>query len=38
MNPNREQLLFQLALEKPADKRTAFLDAMCEGDTALRGR
>jgi hypothetical protein len=32
MNPNREEVLFALALEKPADKRSAFLDAMCEGD------
>ena len=38
MNPSREELLFQLALEKPAEKRAAFLDAMCEGDAALRQR
>ena len=38
MNPTREELLFQLALTKPADERAAFLDAMCEGDTALRQR
>src|ERR1041384_2483147 len=38
MNPNREEVLFALALEKPAEKRTAFLDAMCEGDAALRAR
>jgi eukaryotic-like serine/threonine-protein kinase len=38
MNPNREEALFALALEKPADKRAAFLDAMCEGDAALRQR
>jgi eukaryotic-like serine/threonine-protein kinase len=38
MNPNREELLFQLALEKPTEKRPAFLDAMCEGDSALRAR
>ncbi|MSU58721.1 MAG: tetratricopeptide repeat protein [Pedosphaera sp.] len=38
MNPNREEALFALALEKPADKRPAFLDAMCEGDPALRQR
>jgi hypothetical protein len=25
-------------LEKPADKRAAFLDAMCESDLALRQR
>jgi WD40 repeat protein/serine/threonine protein kinase len=35
---NREEALFALALEKPADKRSAFLDAMCEGDPALRQR
>jgi tetratricopeptide (TPR) repeat protein/tRNA A-37 threonylcarbamoyl transferase component Bud32 len=38
MNPNREEALFVLALEKPVDKRAAFLDAMCDGDAALRGR
>jgi len=38
MNTNREEVLFALALEKPADKRPAFLDAMCEGDPALRRR
>src|ERR1041384_7146647 len=38
MNPNREEALFALALEKPADKRAAFLDVMCEGDAALRSR
>ena len=38
MNPNREEALFALALEKPAEKRPAFLDAVCEGDTALRAR
>lgn len=36
MNPNREEALFALALEKPADKRAAFLDAVCGGDAALR--
>ena len=35
---NREEVLFALALEKPADRRPAFLDAMCEGDPALRQR
>ena len=35
MNPNREEALFALALEKLAEKRPAFLDAVCEGDTAL---
>jgi len=38
MNPNREEALFALALEKPADKRAAFLDAICEGDATLRQR
>jgi serine/threonine protein kinase len=38
MNPNREDVLFAMALEKPAAKRTAFLDAMCDGDTGLRQR
>jgi hypothetical protein len=32
MNYSREESLFALALEKPAEKRAAFLDAMCEGD------
>ena len=38
MNPNREEALFALALEKPAERRTAFLNAMCEGDPVLRAR
>ena len=38
MNPNREEARFALALEKLAEKRPAFLDAVCEGDTALRAR
>ena len=38
MNPNREETLFALALEKPAEKRAAFLDVMCDGDPALRQR
>ena len=38
MNPNREELLFQLALSKPVVKRAAWLDAECEGDPALRHR
>jgi hypothetical protein len=38
MNPSCEKALFALALEKPADKRPAFLDAVCEGDPALRQR
>ena len=38
MNPSPEELLFQLALRKPAAKRAAWLDAECEGDAALRQR
>ena len=38
MNPNREELLFQLALSKPAGKRAAWLDAECDGDAAMRQR
>ena len=38
MNPSREEALFALALEKPADKRAALLDAMCESGLALRQR
>ena len=38
MNSSREEALFALALEKPAEKRAAFLDAMCDGDAALRLR
>ena len=38
MNPSPEEGLFQLALAKPAEKRAAFLDVMCEGDAALRQR
>jgi hypothetical protein len=38
MNSNCEEALFALALEKSADKRPAFLDAMCEGDVTLRQR
>ena len=38
MYPTREEALFALALEKPADRRSAFLDAMCEGDASLRAR
>lgn len=38
MNPSREELLFQLALSKPAAKRAAWLDVMCEGDAAQRQR
>src|ERR1700679_2769827 len=35
---NREEVLFALALEKPAESRRALLDAMCAGDPALRQR
>ncbi|HEX5397846.1 MAG TPA: protein kinase [Verrucomicrobiae bacterium] len=38
MNPNREELLFQLALMKPASERVAFLDRECGDDKALRAR
>ena len=38
MNPSREAALFQLALSKPVAKRSAWLDAECEGDSALRQR
>ena len=38
MNSSPEEVLFALALEKPAENRPAFLDAVCEGDTALRQR
>jgi len=38
MNPSREELLFQLALSKPAAKRAAWLDAECDGTSALRQR
>ncbi len=38
MNPNREEAVFALALEKPAEKRSAFLDVMGEGDPAFRQR
>ena len=36
MTPSREEALFALALEKLAEKRPAFLDAVCEGDVALQ--
>jgi len=32
---NREEMLFALALEKPAKLRTAFLDAVCADNPAL---
>jgi hypothetical protein len=38
MNATREELLFALAPEKPADKRAAFLEVMCDGDSPLRQR
>jgi len=38
LNPSREESLFALALETPAEKRAASLDAECEGDPELRQR
>jgi len=38
MSPTREEALLALASEKPATERAAFLDAMWEGDAALRQR
>src|SRR5215204_3188737 len=38
MNTSREEALFALALGKPAEKRSGFLDVMCEGDAPLRER
>ena len=38
MNSNREELLFGLALLKPALERAAFLDRECADDAALRQR
>jgi serine/threonine protein kinase/WD40 repeat protein len=38
MNSSREEDLFKLALERPAEKRADFLDGACYGDPALRGR
>jgi WD40 repeat protein len=37
MDP-REDALLAIALERPAEKRSAFLDLACEGDPALRQR
>ena len=37
-NPTREELLFQLALTKPADERAEFLDRECRADATLRAR
>ena len=36
MNLTREETWFALVLEEAADKRPAFLEAMREGDPALR--
>ncbi len=36
MNLSREEALFAMALEKPAEKRPLFLDSVGEGDAALR--
>lgn len=36
MNPNREEVLFALALEKPAEKRALLREAICAGCPALR--
>jgi hypothetical protein len=38
MNPNHEELLFQLALTKTAVERAAWLDRECGEDAALRLR
>jgi WD40 repeat protein/serine/threonine protein kinase len=38
MNPNREEVLFALALEKPVAERNAFLEVVCGNDKALRQR
>jgi serine/threonine protein kinase len=38
MNPNREELLFGLALTKSASERAEFLDRECGEDQALRQR
>ena len=35
---NQEEVLFALALEKTADLRSAFLDALCADDPAMRQR
>ena len=37
-NPTHEELLFQLALTKPADERAEFLDRECRADATLRAR
>ena len=38
MIASHEEVLFQLALTKPADEQAEFLDRECRGDTALRAR
>ncbi len=38
MPSSKEEALFALALTKPATERAAWLDAECEGDSALRAR
>lgn len=38
MSSNGEELLFRLALMKPAAERAEFLDRECAGDAALRQR
>lgn len=38
MNLSREEALFAITLEKPAEKRSQFLNTVCEGDAALRQR
>jgi WD40 repeat protein/serine/threonine protein kinase len=38
MNPNREELLFQLALLKPTAERAEFLNRECGDDKVLRAR
>src|SRR5262245_43700245 len=35
---DHEATLFALALEKPAEQRAAFLDAICDGNADLRRR
>jgi hypothetical protein len=38
MNSTRQEGLFALALERPAEQRATFLEAVCGGDAALRAR
>ena len=38
MNPNREEALFALAVDKSAAERATFLDRECGADAALRQR